>query len=111
MQNYTLEKKEDIEKTFNNPNNVPSSNPNSEIEAPQTQNGINNFFPLIFSLKVILDSLHCQQKTIYLQKELRGANISIIEYIVNELCGFYREVISDKNGNYFISDLIKVCEQ
>jgi len=111
MQNYTLEKKEDIEKTFNNPNNVPSSNPNSEIEAPQTQNGINNFFPLIFSLKVILDSLHCQQKTIYLQKELRGANISTIDYIVNELYGFYREIISDKNGNYFISDLIKICEQ
>ena len=31
--------------------------------------------------------------------------------MINELYGFYREIISDKNGNNFISDLIKVCEQ
>ena len=84
MQKYIQEEKEAKEKTFNNSNNIPCSNPNPDIETSQTQNGINSFFPFIFSLKVILDSLHCQQKTIYLQKELRGANNSIIEFIVNE---------------------------
>ena len=111
MQKYTVEKKEPEERTFNNSNNIAFPNPNSEIDALQTQNGINGFFPFIFSLKVILDSLSCQQKTIYLQKELREANNRIIEFIVNEFNGNYREIILDKNGNYFISDLIKVCEQ
>ena len=111
MQKYTVEKKEPEERTFNNSNNIAFPNSNSEKQALQTQNGINGFFPFIFSLKFILDSLSCQQKTIYLQKELRGANNSIIEFIVNELNGNYREIILDKNGNYFISDLIKVCEQ
>ena len=111
MQKYTVEKKEPEERTFNNSNNIAFPNSNSEKQALQTQNGINGFFPFIFSLKFILNSLSCQQKTIYLQKELRGANNSIIEFIVNELNGNYREIILDKNGNYFISDLIKVCEQ
>ena len=111
MQKYTIEKNEANERTFNNPNNIFGSNPNSEIDASQTKNDISNFFPLVFSRKVIVDSFHCQQKTIYLQKELRVANNITIEYIVNELCGIYREIILDKNGNYFISDLIKICEQ
>ena len=114
MQEFIQEKKEikEIkEKAINGSNIIPHINPNSDIKTPKIQNDINNFFPFIFSRKVITDSLLCQQKTIYLQKELRGANKNIIEFIVNELDGIYREIILDKNGNYFISDLIKVCEQ
>jgi uncharacterized protein YqgQ len=111
IQKYNLEKKETKEQTFNNSNNTPFSNPNSEIESPQIQNGINNLFPSIFSGKVIIASLPSQQKVIYLQKELREANNETIEFMVNELKGYYREIILDKNGNYLISDLIKVCQQ
>ena len=111
MQKFIQEKKEIKEKTINGSNIILHINPNSDIKISQIQNDINKFFPFIFSRKVIIDSLLCQQKTIYLQRELRGANKNIIEFIINELDGIYREIIFDKNGNYFISDLIKVCEQ
>ena len=111
MQKFIQEEKEMKETTLNGSNIIPYIKCNSEIKTPQILNDINNFFPFIFSRKVITDSLLCQQKTIYLQKELRGASKNIIEFIVNELDGIYREIILDKNGNYFISDLIKVCEQ
>ena len=111
MQKFIQEEKEMKEATLNGSNIIPYIKCNSEIKTPQILNDINNFFPFIFSRKVIKDSLLCQQKIIYLQRELRGANKSIIEFIVNELDGIYREIILDKNGNYFISDLIKVCEQ
>ena len=111
MQKFIQEEKEMKETTLNGSNIIPYIKCNSEIKTPQILNDINNFFPFIFSRKVITDSLLCQQKTIYLQKELRRANKNIIEFIVNELDGIYREIIFDKNGNYFFSDLIKVCEQ
>ena len=34
-----------------------------------------------------------------------------IDTIVNQLYGNYRHVIKDKNGNYFIFDLFKICNQ
>ena len=111
MQKNIIEKKEVKEITCNNTYNKPNFNPNSEIRSTQRQNGINNLFPSIFSGKVIIASLPSQQKVIYLQKELREANNETIEFMVNELKGYYREIILDKNGNYLISDLIKVCQQ
>ena len=111
MQKNALEKKELKEITCNKTYNKLNFNPNSEIESTQIQNGINNLFPSIFSGKVIIASLPSQQKVIYLQKELREANNETIEFMVNELKGYYREIILDKNGNYLISDLIKVCQQ
>ena len=101
MQKYIQEEKENEERTLKGSKIIPYINRNSEI----------SIFSLIFSRKAILGSFPYQQKTFYLQKELRSANNIIIDYIVNELFGFYREIILDKNGNYFISDLIKVCEQ
>ena len=111
MQKYIQEEKEIEERTLKGSNIILYINRNSEIKAPKIQNDVNSIFSLIFSRKAILGSFPCQQKTIYLQKELRSANNISIEYIVNELFGIYREIILDKNGNYFISDLIKVCEQ
>ena len=58
-----------------------------------------------------MNSFRNQQATIYLQTILKGANDKTIEFIVNELRGTYSEIIKDKNGNYFISDLISKCEQ
>ena len=111
MQKYTLEKKDAKEITCNNANNKPILNPNSEIESTKIHNCINELIPFIFSIKFIIASLPSQQKIIYLQKELREANNETIEFMVNELKGYYREIILDKNGNYLISDLIKVCQQ
>jgi pumilio RNA-binding family len=34
-----------------------------------------------------------------------------IDNIINELSGNYRDLIKDKNGNYFCSDLFKICNQ
>ena len=100
MQKYIQEEKEIEERTLKGSNIILYINRNSEIKTPQIQNDVNSIFSLIFSRKAILGSFPCQQKTIYLQKELGGASNSIIEYIVNELCGFYIEIILDKNGNY-----------
>ena len=111
MQKYSLEEKELNERIYNEPNNQHNLNPKSEIESAQIQNDINKLFFPIFSRRVICDSLPSQAKIIYLQKELRVANSDAIEFIVKELKGYYREITFDKNGNYFISDLIKVCEQ
>ena len=111
MQKSSLEEKELNERIYNEPNNQHNLNPKSEIESAQIQNDINKLFFPIFSRRVICDSLPSQAKIIYLQKELRVANSDAIEFIVKELKGYYREITFDKNGNYFISDLIKVCEQ
>lgn len=58
----------------------------------------------------ILNSLSDQQTTIILQKIVMEASYDVIISIVNELKGVYRDIIKDKNGNYFCSDLFKVCE-
>ena len=111
MQKYTPEEKALKERTCNNSNNKLYFSPNSEIVSTPTEKDKNNFIPLIFSKKNFLDSLPYQPKMIYLQNELRKANNDTIVFIINELNGTYREIIKDKNGNYFISDLIKACEQ
>ena len=90
MQKYSLEEKELNERIYNEPNNQHNLNPKSEIESVQIQNDINKLIPFIFSIKVIIASLPSQQKIIYLQKELREANNETIEFMVNELKGYYR---------------------
>ena len=71
----------------------------------------NNMIPNYLYKDNILNSFKDQKQTIFLQQVLMGAKIEIIEFIVIELKGTYREIIKDKNGNYFCSDLIKVCDQ
>ena len=61
--------------------------------------------------KAIIASLNNQQMTIILQKILMESSSETIESIVKELKGEYRKIISDKNGNYFCSDLFKICTQ
>ena len=39
------------------------------------------------------------------------AKSDVIESIVNELKGEYRRIMNDKNGNYFCTDLFKICNQ
>ena len=61
--------------------------------------------------KAIMASLNNQQTTIILQKILMESQNETIESIVKELKGEFRGIISDKNGNYFCTDLFKICTQ
>jgi len=71
----------------------------------------NNMIPNVLSKNIIINSFKDQQQTISLQQIIMGANKELIDFIVKELKGIYRDIIKDKNGNYFFSDLIKVCDQ
>ena len=78
---------------------------------------VNNTIPIspqflqMFSQPNILNALKDQNQTIYLQKQLRTINKEIIDYIIAQLQGLFREIMKDKNGNYFCSDLFKECDQ
>ena len=74
------------------------------LQNPQTTN-----FQL--TKKAILTSLKNQKTTIILQKIIMEAKSDVIESIVNELKGEYRRIMNDKNGNYFCTDLFKICNQ
>ena len=86
--------------SYFNPTYIINSNLKSNIKTN---------YPCI-TKQFILMSLLNQEKSIHLQSVIRQASNEIIEYIVNELKGYYRQIINDKNGNYFMSDVIKVCE-
>ena len=68
-------------------------------------------FPNGITKAYIISSFNDQQQTIFLQRFLMGASKEDIETIVKELLGTFRYIIKDKNGNYFCTDLFKVCEQ
>ena len=78
---------------------------------------VNNTIPIspqflqMFSQPNILNALKDQKQTIYLQKQLRTIRKEIIDYIIAQLQGLFREIMKDKNGNYFCSDLFKECDQ
>ena len=64
------------------------------------------------SRKAILTSFKDKNSTKVLQNMLNGnTSKEIISSIVENLTGTYPYIIKDKNGNYFLSDLIKNCEQ
>ena len=78
---------------------------------------INNTIPTstqilhIFSKQNILKSLMDQNQTRYLQEQLGTISKETIDYIIGQLKGIFREIMKDKNGNYFCSDLFKECDQ
>ena len=80
---------------------------NSKISPPK----INTNSHLQLTQKTILNKFATKRTTLILQKALFEATKEEIENIVNELSGKYRQIIKDKNGNYFCSDLVKVCNQ
>ena len=65
----------------------------------------------LFSKNIIFYSFNSQKMTKYLQKCLINASKEIITFIINELKGSFREVIKNKNGNYFCSNLLKICDK
>ena len=66
--------------------------------------------PNLLTRKAILSCLSSQTTTKYLQQIISEVSKETIEIIVNELKGTFREIIKDKNGNYFCSDLFKLCQ-
>ena len=90
------------------------------ISSKNINNNFINFYPLsfenidkklLFSRNNILLSFKNQNLTKKLQKNLIGISKEIIDYIINELSGFFRTCIKDKNGNYFCSSLIRICNK
>ena len=65
----------------------------------------------LFSRNNILNSFNSQRMTKFLQGSLIGVSKETINYILNELKGTFREIIKNKNGNYFCSNLIKKCDK
>ena len=98
---------------LNESKNIINNNNNISINL----NSINNFvqnqqvqsIQQMFSRQNIIKALSDQNSTIYLQKQLRTISTDVIDYIINQLKGIFRDVIKDKNGNYFCNDLFKEC--
>ena len=76
---------------------------------PSIQNNIDDSES--FSKDYILMSFNSQRSTKILQKCLAESSKETIDKILNELSGVFRTVIKNKNGNYFCSDLLKVCDK
>ena len=114
--NSQEKKEESIKEYLDNPIQISNENTSSNsifnstyiINSNLNSSVKSNF--LYMTRQFILMSLLNQEKSILLQSVVRQANNETIEYIVVELKGYYRQIINDKNGNYFISDVIKVCE-
>lgn len=75
-------------------------------ETPQREQ---QFSP--FSKENILMAFNNQKSTKILQKNLQGISKETIDCIINSLSGMFRAIIKNRNGNYFCSDLLKVCNK
>ena len=64
---------------------------------------------ILFSKENILLSFNNQKLTKQLQKNLYEISKETIDNIIKELSGNFRTIIKNRNGNYFCSDLLKVC--
>ena len=97
--------KEDIKENENPSSNIMNLGPlfSFSFSAPITDKKI------IFSRNNILQCFKSQTNTKQLQKSLVGISKENINYIINELSGNFRFSIKNKNGNYFCSNLIKIC--
>ena len=78
----------------------------------QSQNNMNNIDESDpFSKYNILMSFNSQRSTKILQKSLSESPKETIDKILNELSGDFRMIVKNKNGNYFCTDLLKVCDK
>ena len=87
----------------------------SEISLPLFFQSLDNMKSvnekILFSKNNIFYLFNNQILTKCLQKCLINVSKDIITFIIDELKGSFREVIKNKNGNYFFSNLIKVCDK
>ena len=82
---------------------------NIEKEKEKNNNIINT--QPILSLKTIISAFRTQKTTIILQKHLQEMTKENLDSIINEMKGYFSAIIKNKNGNYFCSDLLKVCNK
>ena len=91
---------------------TPNISEKKEVENSSTcSSEINPEADIPLTKKAILSCLNAQCTAKMLQKILMETSKDIVGTIVKELSGTYRDIIRDKNGNYFCSDLLKICEQ
>ena len=93
------------ETSISNQNNIILEKDNSLIEFPL------DYFTLNIDKSNIFLYFQNQSLTKKLQKSLFGLTKDNIDNIINELLGKFREIIKNKNGNYFFSDLIRICNK
>jgi len=79
--------------------------------SPSTTKNNSTSHNLLLNQKTILNCFNNQKMTIILQNILMEAKKEEIDNIINELFGYYKQIIKDKNGNYFCSDLFKIISQ
>ena len=70
----------------------------------------NKYLPT-FNKSTILSAFHNQRNTLILQKSLSEINKDTINNIIQELSGTFSKIIKNKNGNYFCTDLFKLCDK
>ena len=102
MKNSSLNQYYSIKNLSYNPlsNNVP-------IFQKEIQSLPNKMIPK----NIILASFNDKQQTMLLQRYLMSASAEEIDFIIKELRGIYRDIMKDKNENYFCTDLFKTCDQ
>lgn len=87
----------------------------SEKNEENLQSGINPMSPAPFNCPINrLYILSCFTNKISTEKLIDFLNNSsgeMIENIINQLNGIFQTIIKDKNGNYFCSELFRICEQ
>ena len=69
------------------------------------------FTPFSFTKASILGAFNSQRNTILLQKLLSQITKEELNRIIKEIGGTFSEIIKNKNGNYFCTDLFKVCDK
>ena len=88
----------------------PFSSKTTPLFSPNLKNEI-KYNPPVFNLSTFLAAFRNQKTTMILQKCLQDMTKEDLDGIIQEMKGYYSPIIKNKNGNYFISDLLKVCSK
>ena len=72
---------------------------------------LNKFSPFSFTKASILSAFTNQRNTLILQKCLSQITKEELNKIIKEIGGTFSEIMKNKNGNYFCTDLFKVCDK
>ena len=65
----------------------------------------------LFNISMIISAFNSQKTTMILQKSLNEMSKENLDLIIKEMKGYFSAIIKNKNGNYFCSDLFKVCSK
>ena len=110
------EEEEEKGREYNDDSNLLPNNNNFEIslkniDLPYSKSSPDKNTSNLFTKKKILKSFDNKDSTLKLQKNLIGISKEMINNILFELKGEYRNIIKNRNGNYFFSSLIKKCNK